>query len=100
MGALANEGGLNRRDFGHISIRPDFSLVELPAELPPGTAERLAGTRISGKLIELRRDDGPPGKRPQAAPQEGLTSGVHPTPFTSLRQGGSLALRSGIGRCA
>jgi ATP-dependent RNA helicase DeaD len=62
VGALANEGGLNRRDFGHISIRPDFSLVELPADLPPGTADRLAGTRISGKLIELRRDDGPPQK--------------------------------------
>jgi ATP-dependent RNA helicase DeaD len=64
VGALANEGGLNRRDFGHISIRPDFSLVELPADLPPGTTERLAGTRISGKLIELRRDDGPP-QRPR-----------------------------------
>jgi ATP-dependent RNA helicase DeaD len=60
VGAIANEGGLNRRDFGHISIRPDFSLVELPADLPPGTENRLAGTRISGKLIELRRDDGPP----------------------------------------
>jgi ATP-dependent RNA helicase DeaD len=61
VGAIANEGGLNRRDFGHISIRPDFSLVELPAHLPPGAEERLASTRISGKLIELRRDDGPPG---------------------------------------
>ncbi len=30
VGALANEGGLSRGDFGHISIRPDFSLVELP----------------------------------------------------------------------
>ncbi|MEO6511871.1 MAG: DbpA RNA binding domain-containing protein, partial [Nocardioides sp.] len=60
VGALANEGGLSRRDFGNISIRPDFSLVELPAELPPGTEERLAGTRISGKLIGLKRDSGPP----------------------------------------
>jgi ATP-dependent RNA helicase DeaD len=60
VGALANEGGLSRRDFGNISIRPDFSLVELPAELPPGTEERLAGTRISGKLIALQRDSGPP----------------------------------------
>jgi ATP-dependent RNA helicase DeaD len=61
VGAIANEGGLNRRDFGHISIRPDFSLVELPAELPPGAADRLASTRISGKLIDLRLDAGPPG---------------------------------------
>ena len=62
VGAIANEGGLSRKDFGHISIRPDFSLVELPAELPPGTAEKLAKTRISGKLIELQPDKGPARK--------------------------------------
>ena len=34
---LANEGGLSRGDFGYISIKPDFSIVELPASLPaPG----------------------------------------------------------------
>jgi ATP-dependent RNA helicase DeaD len=54
VGALANEGGLNREDFGHIDIRGDHSFVELPAELPAGTWEALAGTRISGKLIELK----------------------------------------------
>jgi ATP-dependent RNA helicase DeaD len=62
VGALANEGGLHRKDFGKISIRPDFSLVELPAELPRGAEQRLADTRISGKLIELRRDTGGPKK--------------------------------------
>ncbi len=62
VGAIANEGGLSRKDFGHISIRPDFSLVELPAELPPGTEEKLASTRISGKLIELQPDRGPARK--------------------------------------
>ena len=30
VGAIANEGGLHRSDFGHITIGPDFSLVELP----------------------------------------------------------------------
>jgi ATP-dependent RNA helicase DeaD len=65
VGALANEGGLSRGDFGHISIRPDFSLVELPADLPPGTEEALATTRISGKLIELRRATGPRGRGPR-----------------------------------
>jgi ATP-dependent RNA helicase DeaD len=64
VGAIANEGGLRRQDFGVISIRPDFSLVELPAELPAGTVEALRGTRISGKLIGLKKDDGPPGGHP------------------------------------
>ncbi|WP_214466063.1 DEAD/DEAH box helicase [Microbacterium flavescens] len=63
VGALANEGGLRRDDFGAIQIRPDFSLVELPADLPRGTLERLTDTRISGRLIELRLDTGGPGRR-------------------------------------
>ncbi|PKH42133.1 ATP-dependent RNA helicase DeaD [Nocardioides alpinus] len=59
VGALANEGGLSRQDFGYISIKPDFSLVELPATLPAGTLDRLAATRISGVLIALKPDNGP-----------------------------------------
>jgi ATP-dependent RNA helicase DeaD len=61
VGALANEGGFSRGDFGAIDIRPDFSLVELPANLPDDVLQRLSDTRISGKLIELRPDRGGPG---------------------------------------
>ncbi len=60
VGALANEGGLSRGDFGAIQIRPDFSLVELPADLPRETLDRLSDTRISGRLIEIRLDTGGP----------------------------------------
>ncbi|OIN79586.1 DEAD/DEAH box helicase [Mycobacterium malmoense] len=56
VGAIANEGGLHRSDFGHIAIGPDFSLVELPAKLPRSTLKRLEHTRISGVLIDLRPD--------------------------------------------
>ncbi|MGW0045553.1 DEAD/DEAH box helicase [Rhodococcus sp. NPDC003348] len=65
VGAIANEGGLRRSDFGHISIRPDHSLVELPADLANETLEALRATRISGVLIQLTPDQGPPGQRPQ-----------------------------------
>ena len=58
VGAIANEGGLRRGDFGNITIRPDFSLVELPADLAAETYRALEATRISGKLIELRPDEG------------------------------------------
>ena len=58
VGAIANEGGLSREDFGHIKILPDFSLVDLPANLPGDVLEKLKGTRISGKLIEIRADRG------------------------------------------
>jgi ATP-dependent RNA helicase DeaD len=55
VGAIANEGGLDRADFGHIDIRGDHSLVELPASLSEGTRAALERTRISGKLIQLTR---------------------------------------------
>jgi len=61
VGAIANEGGLSRSDFGVIAIRPDFSLVELPADLAPEVWDKLRTTRISGKLIELAKDDGAQG---------------------------------------
>jgi ATP-dependent RNA helicase DeaD len=77
VGAIANEGGLHRSDFGHISIGPDFSLVELPPKLPEATLKKLERTRISGVLIELRpersggrpsdktrRDGGKPRRKP------------------------------------
>ncbi|SCX99081.1 DEAD/DEAH box helicase [Microbacterium sp. LKL04] len=66
VGALANEGGLGRDDFGAITIRPDFSLVELPTSMDASVLERLKGTRISGQLIEIRPDRGRPGgERPK-----------------------------------
>jgi ATP-dependent RNA helicase DeaD len=76
VGAIANEGGLRRSDFGHISIRPDHSLVELPANLPAETLDALRRTRISGQLIQLTPDYGPPGQRPfnRAPRREGASS--------------------------
>ncbi|OII03989.1 ATP-dependent RNA helicase CsdA [Curtobacterium flaccumfaciens] len=56
VGALANEGGLRRDDFGAIRIQPDFSIVELPADMDGGVLDRLTDTRISGKLIEIKPD--------------------------------------------
>ncbi len=60
VGAIANEGGLHRSDFGHIAIKNDFSLVELPAKLAPSTLKALENTRISGVLINLKPDRGMP----------------------------------------
>ncbi|MFY9714037.1 MAG: DEAD/DEAH box helicase [Microbacterium sp.] len=63
VGALANEGGLGRDDFGVINIRPDFSTVELPANMDPSVLDKLRDTRISGRLIEIKADRGAPGRR-------------------------------------
>ena len=60
VGAIANEGGLHRSDFGHINIKVDHSLVELPARLPKETWKKLENTRIQGVLIDLKPDRGRP----------------------------------------
>jgi len=72
VGAIANEGNLNRSDFGHITIKADHSLVELPANLPKSTLKALEKTRISGILIDLKPDrprssydPRPPGGKPR-----------------------------------
>ncbi len=72
VGAIANEGGLHRSDFGHITIGPDFSLVELPAHLAPATLKALERTRISGQLINLRPDrpSSPGGRRDGKNPKQ------------------------------
>lgn len=59
VGAIANEGGLHRSDFGHISIRLDYSLVELPAKLSRDTLRKLEHTKIQGVPINLAPDRGP-----------------------------------------
>ncbi|MGA8211740.1 MAG: DEAD/DEAH box helicase [Nocardioidaceae bacterium] len=73
VGAIANEGGLDRGDFGHIDIRGDHSIVELPTNLPDATLVALQRTRISGKLIELSPVDGasagPTAREPRAKPR-------------------------------
>ncbi|MCG5430748.1 DEAD/DEAH box helicase [Mycobacterium sp. MYCO198283] len=65
VGAIANEGGLHRSDFGNISIRLDHSLVELPEQLPKDTLKKLERTRIQGVPIDLRRDGSGRGPRPK-----------------------------------
>ncbi len=58
VGAIANEGGLHRSDFGQITIKADHSLVELPARLPKEAWKKLGSTRISGVLIDIKPDRG------------------------------------------
>ncbi|WP_166979796.1 DEAD/DEAH box helicase [Paramicrobacterium fandaimingii] len=64
VGALANEGGLSREDFGAIDIRLDFSVVELPADLPKDFFSKVSNTRVSGVQIDIKPDRfGGPRKR-------------------------------------
>ncbi len=77
VGAIANEGGLTRGDFGNISIRDDFSLVELPENLDNETLASLRDTKIGRNPIDIRRDFGPPRGRGGAKRAQGQRGGGH-----------------------
>ena len=84
VGALANEGGLRRSDFGKITIGLEHTIVELPSDLPEAVFDSLSATRISGKLIGIEPDSGPPARRSNAGPRK-----------KSYAKGGNAGGRSG-----
>ena len=69
VGAIANEGGLSRGDFGAIKIHPNFSLVDLPANLSGDVLGKLSRTRISGVLIDIQLDGGTSSAADQRGPR-------------------------------
>ncbi len=55
LGAILNEGGLQRDAIGRIQIRETFSLIELPEDGLDRLLGKLKDTRVAGKSLKLRR---------------------------------------------
>ena len=102
VGALANEGGLNSKDFGRITIGGDFTLVELPKNLDQSVLDRLEDTRISGQLINIQRDHGAPprdrGGRDDRGGYRGGRGGYRGGRGRNDDRGGRGGYRGGRGR--
>ena len=75
VGALTGEGGLTGKDVGKIDIFGSFALVDIPAGLSADVIDRLARTRVAGRPLRIRQDQGPrPGQgasRPTHGPARG-----------------------------
>jgi ATP-dependent RNA helicase DeaD len=67
VGAIANEAGLDSAHIGHIDIRTDHTLVELPADVPDAVVKRLQRARVAGRPMGLRRasETDSAGSRPE-----------------------------------
>jgi len=63
VGAIANEAGLTGGDIGNIAIFDTFSLVDLPAGLPPEILDTLKKTRVCGRPLKAALDTGRPPAR-------------------------------------
>jgi len=63
VGAIANESGIDASRIGRIRIRDQFTLVDLPADLPEATLGVLKRVRVAGQAMDIRPDSGPGGGR-------------------------------------
>lgn len=54
VGAIANEAGLESRFIGRIDIHDDFSLLDLPAQMPPDVLSHLQKVWVSGQQLQMR----------------------------------------------
>ncbi len=58
VGAISNEGGIPSGMIGKITIMHDFSLVDLPKEMPEGVLHKLARTQVCGQQLDIKLDTG------------------------------------------
>jgi len=57
MGAVANEAQLDAKSIGRIEIYDDYSVLDLPDNLPQPTLDHLRSVRVAGQQLQIRRDD-------------------------------------------
>jgi ATP-dependent RNA helicase DeaD len=58
VGAIANEANVDSAHIGRISIYPEFTTVDLPAEMPDGVFEILKSTRVAGQALNISVHEG------------------------------------------
>lgn len=59
VGAITGESGLRGKQIGRISIFSRFSLVDIPEGLDERTRRALGSTRVAGRELRIREDQGP-----------------------------------------
>jgi ATP-dependent RNA helicase DeaD len=55
VGAIANEAGLDSQHIGHIDIRDDHSLIDLPKGMPEEIFRELKKVRVRGQELRISR---------------------------------------------
>ncbi|MFZ6673202.1 DEAD/DEAH box helicase [Undibacterium sp. Xuan67W] len=63
VGAIANEANLDSKNIGRIEIYDDYSVLDLPQDLPQSTLDQLQSVRVAGQQLRIHAD-GAAGKSP------------------------------------
>lgn len=66
VGAIANEAGLESRYIGRIDIHDDYSVLDLPADMPRELLQHLKKVWVSGQQLQMRRVEGDEASAPKA----------------------------------
>jgi ATP-dependent RNA helicase DeaD len=82
VGAIANEGGIDRAGIGRITLYDDYSVIELPAGLPAGVLTKIGRIRVLQHALEIRPFEGgePPREHSPYARAFGGGEGGDSTP--------------------
>ena len=73
VGAIANEAGLDAEHIGHIDIRDNFSLIELPEGMPKAVFQDLKKTWVSGQALKISKMDSSEGESsPRKKPRKSV----------------------------
>jgi len=65
VGAIANEAGLESRYIGRIDIHDDYSVLDLPADMPRELLQHLKKVWVSGQQLQMRKVDGAEAAAPK-----------------------------------
>jgi len=58
VGAIANEAGMDSKHIGRIEIYDDYSVLDLPDDMPPDLIDHLKSVRVAGQQLQISRDGG------------------------------------------
>ena len=88
VGAIANEGGVDSKFIGRIEIYDDYSVLDMPDNLPADVIEHIGGIKVAGQALRIRRDgDTPaPASAPIPAPAAKKAAPPAASPLTKTMQ--------------
>lgn len=71
IGAIANEAGLDAQHIGRLSIRGEYSLVDLPDGMPKEVFDHLKKVWVAQQQLRIREWDGDDSGAGEAPPKRG-----------------------------
>ena len=63
VGAIANEANIDSKFIGRIEIYDDYSMLDLPADMPPDLIDHLKGVWVAGQQLNITRDGEAPAPK-------------------------------------